>query len=54
MKELFDELLEVFAAGGRGPNTTEIPDFLCSGFELPNKEDAVKEKQTRFAKFNDL
>lgn len=47
------ELFEVFA-GGKAPNTTNIPEFLCSGFERPNKKEAVKDKQTRFAKYNDL
>jgi hypothetical protein len=48
------ELFEVFAAGGKDTNTTAtaIPDFLCSDFERPDKKTAIKDKQTRFAKYN--
>lgn len=46
------ELLEVFATGGNATSTDAIPDFLCSEFERPDKKKAVKEKQTRFAKYN--
>ena len=45
------ELFEVFA-GGKTSNSTDIPEFLCSEFDRPNKKEAVKDKQTRFAKYN--
>ena len=49
-----DELFEVFAAGSSDLKTSDIPEFLCSGFQWPNKQKAVKDKQTRFAKYTDL
>ena len=45
MKEL-TALLRV-QAGGKANLELQIPDFLCSGFERPNKKMAIKEKQTQ-------
>ena len=34
--------------GGKANPELTIPDFLCSGFERPDKKRAIKDKQTRF------
>ena len=46
-EEIVSALLRV-QAGGKANPELQIPDFLCSGFERPNKKIAIKEKQTRF------
>jgi len=50
VKELMSELFTVFTAGKAAKSPT--PDFLCSDFDRPNKKKAIKDKQTRFAKYN--
>ena len=54
MEDLLSELIRVQCAGGtKGQARPTVPGFLCSKFDRPIKEDAVKEKQTRFYVAND-
>ena len=47
VKDLMCELLEVVAMGKVQP-TPDVPDFLCSQFQRPEKITAIKDRQTRF------
>ncbi len=51
--ELIVELLEVSITAGNTGLTTDIPGFLCSEFERPDKKIAIKDKQTRYNAYYD-
>lgn len=49
VKDLMAELLVVFDAG-KDNTSVSVPDPLSSAFMRPDKNTAINEKQTRFAK----
>ena len=52
IKDLLSELFVVHRTGGNKGRTKKkhrFPQYLCSNFDRPNKVDAIKQKQTRFA-----